>query len=184
MKFAGPKTAQPRPAPPPPPMRNYSISNPFPGYGSQKPILFYEKNDPYYEFTNFSDHDVFYNGKRYPTSEHLFQSLKFLEHQPGIANDIRACETPRKAYEMARRYKHFARADWFKLNVVMMDAVLLLKFQQHRELRELLVSTGDAVLIENSPADSFWGIGQDQKGSNELGKALMRLRDKFRSGET
>lgn len=40
------------------------------------PILFYDKNDPFYEFTNFSPHEVIYKGKRYPTSEHLFQALK------------------------------------------------------------------------------------------------------------
>jgi hypothetical protein len=39
-------------------------------------ILFYHKHDPHYGFTNFSDHPVVYKGKRYPTSEHLFQSFK------------------------------------------------------------------------------------------------------------
>lgn len=42
-------------------------------------ILFYHKHEPYYGFTNFSDHPVEYQGKRYPTSEHLFQSLKVFE---------------------------------------------------------------------------------------------------------
>ena len=39
-------------------------------------ILFYHKHEPYYGFTNFSDHPVKYQGKKYPTSEHLFQSFK------------------------------------------------------------------------------------------------------------
>jgi hypothetical protein len=39
-------------------------------------ILFYHKHDPHYGFTNFSPHPVMYKGKRYPTSEHLFQSFK------------------------------------------------------------------------------------------------------------
>lgn len=39
-------------------------------------ILFYHKHDPHYGFTNFSAHPVMYKGKRYPTSEHLFQSFK------------------------------------------------------------------------------------------------------------
>ncbi len=42
----------------------------------QKRILFYHKHDPYYGFTNFSAHPVVYDGKKYPTSEHLFQSFK------------------------------------------------------------------------------------------------------------
>lgn len=39
-------------------------------------ILFYHRHDPHYGFTNFSAHPVVYNGKKYPTSEHLFQSFK------------------------------------------------------------------------------------------------------------
>ena len=39
-------------------------------------ILFYHKHEPHYGFTNFSNHAVKYDGRIYPTSEHLFQSLK------------------------------------------------------------------------------------------------------------
>ena len=42
----------------------------------RRPILFYHKDEPHYGFTNFSAHPVDYCGKRYPTSEHLFQSFK------------------------------------------------------------------------------------------------------------
>jgi len=41
-----------------------------------RPILFYHKHEPHYGFTNFSNHSVKYEGRVYPTSEHLFQSLK------------------------------------------------------------------------------------------------------------
>jgi hypothetical protein len=45
---------------------------------SQPPslILFYDKNEPYYSFTNFAPDPVYFNQQRYPTSEHLFQALK------------------------------------------------------------------------------------------------------------
>ncbi|KAG9001332.1 hypothetical protein FRB94_004825 [Tulasnella sp. JGI-2019a] len=62
-----------------------------------------------------------------------------------------------------------------------MDLVILHKFEQHDELRKELLSTGDADLVEDAGAnDAFWGNGADGKGRNELGKALMRLRDHFR----
>lgn len=40
---------------------------------NEKPnkILFYHAHDPYYGFTNFSSDPIEYNGKKYPTSEHL-----------------------------------------------------------------------------------------------------------------
>jgi predicted NAD-dependent protein-ADP-ribosyltransferase YbiA (DUF1768 family) len=44
--------------------------------GKPNKILFYHAHDPYYGFTNFSSDPIEYNGKKYPTSEHLFQSLK------------------------------------------------------------------------------------------------------------
>jgi len=64
-----------------------------------------------------------------------------------------------------------------------MDMVLGYKFTRHGDLRKELLSTGEAELIEDSHIDSFWGRGEDRKGQNQLGKALMRLRDKFREQE-
>ena len=74
------------PPPPPPPPRPQSASPAVSGKQKQdhskqtvqppERILFYHAHDPYYGFTNFSPDPVEYRGKRYPTSEHLFQSLK------------------------------------------------------------------------------------------------------------
>jgi ribA/ribD-fused uncharacterized protein len=60
-----------------------------------------------------------------------------------------------------------------------MDRILELKFRQHSRLADLLASTGYAELIEDSPVDAFWGVGEDGQGRNELGKALMRLRERM-----
>lgn len=56
--------------------RTYQIQTPTTSSSSRPRLLFYDKDKPYYEFTNFSPHPVYYNGQRYPTSEHLFQSFK------------------------------------------------------------------------------------------------------------
>lgn len=55
----------------PSPTSSTTVSN-----GTPKKILFYHAHDPYYGFTNFSPDPIQYNGKTYPTSEHLFQSMK------------------------------------------------------------------------------------------------------------
>ncbi|KAJ6611490.1 hypothetical protein B0H10DRAFT_2056247 [Mycena sp. CBHHK59/15] len=158
------------------------------GYPAQRPpgqsrarILFYESTDPHYGFTNFSAHDVIYHGKRYPTSEHLFQAMKFIDTCPEVAEKIRTVsERPRDAFNEAHAYKRYQRADWLKVNIEMMDDVLLHKFTQHQDLKAELLGTGDAELIENSPYDAFWGNGKDKQGRNELGKALERLRSELR----
>ncbi|KAJ3996736.1 hypothetical protein F5050DRAFT_1570923 [Lentinula boryana] len=144
-------------------------------------ILFYHKHNPHYGFTNFSRHSVIYMGKRYPTSEHLFQSFKAC-HRLLIAEHIRTCsERPSIAFSEARKFQSEVRPDWKKINVEKMDVTLYHKFTQHPDLMNELLATGNAELVEDSDKDAFWGIGADGRGRNELGKALERLRMQFRA---
>jgi len=144
-------------------------------------ILFYHRKDPHYGFTNFSPHPVVYQGKRYPTSEHLFQSFKFHGHRPNLAEHIRTySEWPSDAFKEARRFQPEVRSDWKRVNIEKMDETLWHKFTQHQDLKDELLATGDAELVEDSDKDPFWGIGSDRQGRNELGKALERLRDMLR----
>ncbi|KAG8848563.1 hypothetical protein FRB96_001090 [Tulasnella sp. 330] len=147
------------------------------------PIYFYEKYKPHYGFTNFAPHEVVFEGNVYPTSEHLFQAFKFLPDNPLLAEHIRTSGSqPRMAFDQAHRFASEVRKDWRDVNILVMDQILHFKFEQHADLKEELLSTGEAELIENAGAkDAFWGNGADGKGRNELGKALMRLRSDLRS---
>jgi predicted NAD-dependent protein-ADP-ribosyltransferase YbiA (DUF1768 family) len=60
-----------------------------------------------------------------------------------------------------------------------MDEVLYLKFRQHGDLRALLLNTYPAELVYVESGDSFWGDGAGP-GMNELGKSLMRVRERLR----
>ena len=57
------------------------------------------------------------------------------------------------------------------------------KFDQHEDLRMLLLATASARLVEASPDDSevgcYWGEYQG-RGDNMLGKILMALRHEYR----
>jgi ribA/ribD-fused uncharacterized protein len=68
------------------------------------------------------------------------------------------------------------RRDWDDVKVNIMYEVVKAKFTQHEILRETLLSTGEATLVEDSPTDYFWGCGSDGTGKNMLGKVLMRVR--------
>lgn len=167
--------------------RSSNPPSPLPSSPSRSPrgprprILFYHKHDPHYGFTNFSPHNVKYNGKVYPTSEHLFQSFKFQGYRDDLAEHIRLCSPfPSVAFSEARRFPDHVRPDWRQVNIRMMDEAIYPKFIQHKDLMAELLATGDAELVEDSDKDSFWGIGADGKGSNELGKALERLRTRIR----
>jgi len=146
----------------------------------QAPILFYHRDQPYFEFTNFASYAIDWDGHTYPTAEHLFQAHKFMTTRPDLAERIRLLPSPRAALEEAGRLRRLQRTDWFNVNVSVMDAILEAKFTQHPTLRNMLLGTGNSELVEDSPVDSFWGWGRDRQGRNELGKALMRLRDKLR----
>ena len=52
---------------------------------------------------------------------------------------------------------------------------LILKFTQHKDLKEQLLATGDATLIEDTEIDSVWANGGDGSGMNMLGVLLMRV---------
>lgn len=58
-----------------------------------------------------------------------------------------------------------------------MDEVLWLKFNQHHRLRDELLATGYALLLDGNEVRH---ADPDTPGVNELGKAYMRLRDRLR----
>ncbi|MCY1008333.1 NADAR family protein [Nannocystis pusilla] len=141
-------------------------------------IEFYLPADPYGELSNFAPFPIKLGGKKWPTSEHYFQAQKFAgtSHE----EDIRRAKKPKLAAEMGRDRKRPLRRDWESVKErVMLDA-LRAKFTQHADLRELLLGTGDARLVEHTANDAYWGDGGDGSGKNRLGQLLMQLRAELR----
>ncbi|KAI0065856.1 DUF1768-domain-containing protein [Artomyces pyxidatus] len=136
---------------------------------------------PYAGFLHHSEHKVLFEEELYPTALHLYEALKFLQHRPDIADRIRECARPEEVYAISTAEATQTRADWHSIAIQMMDTVLHQKFRQHGELRKLLLDTTPAELIYSEESDHFWGDGPAGSGSNELGKALMRVRDRLRA---
>ena len=140
------------------------------------PILFYNRDEPYYEFTNFYAAPIVLDGKTWPTTEHYFQAQKFIgTSYPEV---IRNFDRPRQAFELSRKptVSRWRRNDWEEIKKDIMKKALLAKFTQHKDLRQLLLSTRDNMLIEHTPYDKFWGDGGDGSGQNQLGMLLMEIR--------
>jgi predicted NAD-dependent protein-ADP-ribosyltransferase YbiA (DUF1768 family) len=70
-----------------------------------------------------------------------------------------------------------------RYKVVIMRNVLLTKFGQNPALADKLLATGDAILIEDSKTDAYWGVGKKGNGQNWLGKCLMDIRELLRKKE-
>jgi ribA/ribD-fused uncharacterized protein len=144
-----------------------------------EPIRFYRQHDPWGEFSNFSAHPVKLDGERWPTTEHYFQAQKF--DDPALHKKIREAKDPGDAARLGRRLPGL-RSDWEQVKEEVMLCALRAKFTQHPKLTRLLLSTGDAELIEHTSNDSYWADGGDGSGKNRLGVLLMQLRAELRSG--
>jgi ribA/ribD-fused uncharacterized protein len=143
-------------------------------------LRFYSVADEFGDFSNFAPYPIFLDADRWPTSEHYFQAQKFLD--PTYRRRIRASKSPMIAARLGRSRKQPLRHDWEDVKVEVMLRAVRAKFSQHGELRTLLLSTGDATIVEHTESDSYWGDGGDGSGSNMLGRILMQARDELRTG--
>jgi predicted NAD-dependent protein-ADP-ribosyltransferase YbiA (DUF1768 family) len=176
-------------------------------------VNFYNKSDPFYEFSNFFPCKIIYLNKKWSSSEQLFQAMKFYIPESPLHMEyfdiISQADSPMKVFalglqkkqsgygskwvinknsyksnlnEVIHKYKDVTiRKDWDANRLDVMKTVLENKFQQNINLQNLLLSTGDMNIIEDSPRDNFWGIGKDGKGHNHLGKILVQLREQLKA---
>jgi ribA/ribD-fused uncharacterized protein len=145
-------------------------------------VYFYSaREEPYGCFSNFSAHGFELDGAWWPTSEHYFQAQKFAGTP--YVEQIRAARSPRVAADLGRSRKQPLRPDWESAKDDVMRRAVLHKFRAHRDIREVLLSTGDAPLVENAPGDYYWGCGADGSGRNMLGRILMEVREQLRFEE-
>ena len=82
---------------------------------------------------------------------------------------------------MGRDRSHVLRHDWELVKDSIMSKGLLQKFSTHTDIKEILLSTGDNYIVENSPIDYYWGCGEDKSGKNMLGKLLVSIRNILRN---
>jgi ribA/ribD-fused uncharacterized protein len=138
-------------------------------------IYFYvEREHPYGCFSNFSRHGFMLDELYWMTSEHYFQAQKFVG-TPHLER-VRLAKTPKDAANLGRDRSLPLRPDWEQVKDAVMHKAVLQKFQTHADIREILLATGDEVLVENAPADYYWGCGKDGTGKNRLGEILMAVR--------
>ena len=168
-------------------------------------IKFYGAKNQYGELTNFREltAPIVHDGISYPTSEHLYQAMRFIYDgappvNAEIVRAIAAQSTPYKAkllaqlrtggrfpwqMELGKVAAEFVakgvvtNSAWADVKIDAMHTTLRLKFAACAHCRDVLLSTGDALLEENTPRDKFWA----NAGRNELGKLLVKVRDELRS---
>lgn len=146
------------------------------------PIRFISDREHYGWMSNFwYCKELWIDGLKWKTTEHFFQYEKVIDWDRNLANRIREAHTPAEAKKLAREMPLSAHPS-VATKVNIMREALAAKFM-HSELRDKLLATGDDLIEEDAPWDSFWGTGKDGKGQNMMGKLLMELRKKLRDEE-
>lgn len=141
-------------------------------------IQFYSAKAPYGFLSNFFAAPIKVDGDVWPTTEHFFQAQKFAD--PSRQAAIRAAPTPGIAKQLAWADDTGLRRDWDEVRDEVMLTALRAKFTQHSLLRDQLVATGDALLVEHTHLDRYWADGGDGSGLNRLGVLLMQVRDELK----
>ena len=146
-------------------------------------IRFYRASEkPYGPFSNLYRREITFEGETFKTSEHAYQAGK--ARKPQVKKWLMDAPSPSLLAMAAHGLYYWDIAPgWSKSKLDRMRAVLRAKFTQHEDLRNLLLSSGDARLVESTTTDNevnrLWGE-VNGKGKNLLGVMLMELRAEFR----
>ena len=137
-----------------------------------------------------SPHPVTHEDTTYKTCEALFQSLRFKGY-PDIQREILEQKSPMAAKMIARKYRaklnRGALWDEDPSDISLMKECLLLKLEQHPELKDKLLATGSKTIIEDCTTHDresarFWGmVFKDGQwiGKNVFGNLWMEIRDDY-----
>ncbi|MFJ5510542.1 NADAR family protein [Pectobacterium jejuense] len=138
-------------------------------------ILFYRVNEQYGFFSNFFKCNFIVDSITWPTVEHYFQSQKFQDEV--LKEKIRNLFSPMDAAKLGRDRSLPLRKYWDDVKNNIMRFAVLEKFKQNNVAKEILLSTGDALLVEHTHNDNYWADGGDGSGKNMLGIILMETRE-------
>jgi len=121
--------------------------------------------------SNFWLCEIEWEGLLYPSVEHAYQASKTLDLE--WRKRISSLQNSRKAKKIGRLSK--IRDNWEEIKQKIMEELIIKKFQIP-ELKQKLLNTEDAELIEgNNWGDTYWGICNGV-GENHLGRLLMKTR--------
>lgn len=155
-------------------------------YSRFQSVVFRKTNEAFGGFSNMAGgYPLLVNDIRILTSEALYQSCRFPD-RPDIQRMIIGQNSPMTAKMVTKPYQNICRSDWAQVRVKIMRWCLRVKLAQNfKQFSELLLSTGNNPIVEESRRDNFWGAnpvnGDTLVGMNVLGRLLMEVRDEIAS---
>ncbi len=149
-------------------------------------IRFYRASEkPYGAFSNLYRRELEFEGEVFPTSEHAYQAGK--ARKPEVRKWLMEAPSPALLAMAAHGLYYWDVAPgWSTSKFDRMRRVLRVKFTQHLDLCALLLSTGNARLVESATVDNevnrLWGE-VNGIGKNMLGVLLMEVREELRNDD-
>lgn len=149
---------------------------------SHEVIRFYRANErPWGVLSNLYRCPVVFESELFPSAEHAYQAGK--PRKEAVRKWILSAPSPSLVAMAAHGlYTWDVAPGWSQTKFERMRRVLQAKFSQNIELRDLLLGTGDARLVESATVDNLvnrtWGE-VNGKGRNMLGVLLMAVREEL-----
>ncbi|MFJ1675074.1 NADAR family protein [Streptomyces sp. NPDC088251] len=100
---------------------------------------------------------------------------------PWRSRPLRGARTPLRAAELGRAPSKPLRRDWDRVKDDVMRRAVATKFRARADIRDILLSTADEEIVEDTTTDHYWGRGRTGTGKNMLGRILMRTRNQLRA---
>ena len=153
-------------------------------YDRRDSIVFRKTKELFGGLSNMaSGYPLLINDTKILTSEALYQACRF-PHMPDIQIKIINEKSPMTAKMVSKPYRKESRADWDTIKVKIMRWCIRVKLAQNMEqFGDLLLSTGNYPIVEESAKDSFWGAKPIDNykliGVNALGRLLMEVRREY-----
>lgn len=145
------------------------------------------------EFISIGDLNNFVIGKKFSTREKWMMYMKALifakneYRNPNLqmAEEIMNIDDPKTIRALGRKITGYDEKIWNDCKYEIVVNGNYLQFSQNKEMKEILLATGNREIVEAAYYDCVWGCGFSESdaetnrvnwGSNLLGKALEEVR--------
>ncbi|MFH1047788.1 MAG: NADAR family protein [Patescibacteria group bacterium] len=143
-------------------------------------ILFSGPHQPFFEFSNLYPQPFWLHGQQWPSSEHLYQTLRLMLVNRQFITWIHDAPSPERVRIVGAILGYPLGEEWLRIRDDYLRLVVLCKFVGHESLQQLLLSTGERHLIEIRPPLGIFSKDEDTGHQNRLGRILMETRDQLR----
>lgn len=140
--------------------------------------------------SNFAIENITYNC----AEQYMMAEKARLFKDENMLRKILTTTDPSQQKKYGRQVRNFDKNEWDAIAQDVVYDASMAKFTQNKHLKEQLLDTGDAILVEASPYDDVWGIKMfvdhpdildpsKWKGKNWLGIACTKARESIRKDE-